>query len=276
MHPLVSVIIPFYNNEATLAETLHSALNSTYQQLEIIVIDDGSKQSPQAIIDRINSPKIRLLSQVNRGLAGARNAGVQIARGEFLLFLDSDDLIEPTYISKAVNILQDNPRVKLVSCWVTEFNERGENHWQTTEPSISRLLWQNYLACSNLLRKADFDALGGCDENLTVCEDWDLWIRLLQHDEELHIIPERLFRYRRHGAEHLSLTNAHFKNRDKQQQAFQKIYHKHAVRIIEHFGNPGAYQWLFQNYLQRSWYKKISAGKWLKRWQEKLFIRVVN
>jgi hypothetical protein len=109
--PLVSVIIPVYQSAATVAESLQSVIDQTYSHLEILVVDDGSMDQSISICEQFDDSRIRILHQQNRGLAGARNTGIRQAQGEFLGFLDSDDLWLPTKVERHVAHLQARPEV---------------------------------------------------------------------------------------------------------------------------------------------------------------------
>jgi glycosyltransferase involved in cell wall biosynthesis len=109
--PLVSVIIPVYQSAATVAESLQSVIDQTYSHLEILVVDDGSMDQSISICEQFDDSRIRILHQQNRGLAGARNTGIRQAHGEFLGFLDSDDLWLPTKVERHVAHLQARPEV---------------------------------------------------------------------------------------------------------------------------------------------------------------------
>src|ERR1035437_2541592 len=113
---IVSIIIPAYNAEIFLEETVTSALASTYTLLEIIIVNDGSTDNTQQIIDKVKleHPEIRAIEQKNQGVAVARNAGIANSTGKYILPLDADDLISDDYVEKAVEILEQNPNVKMV------------------------------------------------------------------------------------------------------------------------------------------------------------------
>ncbi|MBD3561856.1 glycosyltransferase family 2 protein, partial [Planktothrix sp. FACHB-1355] len=113
-HPKVSVVIPAYNAMRYLPATLDSVFNQTYTDLEILIIDDGSKDETVEWVAQITDPRVQLISQQNKGVSEARNAGIANARGEYIALLDADDLWEPTKLEKQVRCLEDNPAVGLV------------------------------------------------------------------------------------------------------------------------------------------------------------------
>jgi len=113
---LISVIVPCYNQGIYLKETIQSALASSYRPLEILIINDGSKDHSLEIAKELETqhPEVRVLDQANAGVTKARNAGIAAAQGEYLLPLDGDDLISASYIEKGLAILSTRPKVKVV------------------------------------------------------------------------------------------------------------------------------------------------------------------
>lgn len=124
--PLISVIVPIYQVEAYLEECLDSILNQTYRQLEIILIDDGSTDRCGDICDRYASQdsRIKVIHQTNQGLSAARNAGMDMATGEFISFIDSDDYIDPHFYEKMVQGFLNYPEAPIIVC-LTYKDENG-------------------------------------------------------------------------------------------------------------------------------------------------------
>ena len=116
MNPLVSILIPCFNAERWLAETIKSALAQTWPAKEIIVVDDGSTDGSLAIARRFESSGVRIVNQQNQGAAAARNHGLRLARGEFFQFLDADDLLDPDKVARQVRLLQERGHDCIVSC----------------------------------------------------------------------------------------------------------------------------------------------------------------
>ena len=145
--PLISVIVPIYGVEKYLEQCLDSILNQTYRQLEIILIDDGSPDRCGEICDRYASQdsRIQVIHQSNAGLSAARNAGMDIATGEYISFIDSDDYIDPHFYEKLLEGFKEYPEVKVTSCQVFK-NENGEitpqnSKWQHQYPTIHSSRW---------------------------------------------------------------------------------------------------------------------------------------
>ncbi len=235
-HPLVSVMIPYYNCEQYIAETIASVEAQHYPHIEIIIVDDGSSAESAAFLARLlkSKPAIRLATQNNQGVAATRNHAARLAKGEYFLFLDADDQILPDYIQKSVEILESRPNCKLVYA-MAEFFDAKEGLWQLPPyEGIKSLLTGNRFPSSvSMHRAADFKALGGFDESFATHEDWDFWIRLLSGGDDVYQIPEVLFRYRkrRDGS---SLIDKLEQNTDLIREDWQRIYEKHHNLFLQH------------------------------------------
>jgi len=129
--PLVSIIIPCYNQGRYLAESIGSVLASDFTELEIIVVDDGSTEpETRRILDMLEYPKTRLIRRANGGLAAARNSGIAEAQGRYILPLDADDRIGPEYLGQAVAALEADPQLGVVYCRAERFGARvGPGGW---------------------------------------------------------------------------------------------------------------------------------------------------
>ena len=207
MTPLVSVIIPVWNGAAFVAEAVNSALEQTHQNIEIIVTDDGSTDDTWAVLAQFRSnPKVKLLRQQNLGCAAARNIALAQSTGEFVAFLDADDLWAPDKIEKQLPKF-DNPAVGLVYTRRFSYISDGTGNWipnvrrnagydRTSYPTGK--LFENILidelfisAPSVIVRRAIFDKLGFFDTDLATAEDRLMWAKI-SHDWELELIDEPL------------------------------------------------------------------------------------
>lgn len=233
--PTVSVMIPYYNCKEYIVETVQSVLNQSYQNFEIIIVDDGSAPEHADYLREFlaDKPAIRYAVQNNQGVAAARNHAARLAGGKYFLFLDSDDLILPDYIEKCVTVLENNPDCKLVYP-LAEYFDAQEGLWNLPDyDGLESLLKGNRIPIISMHRAEDFVSLGGFDENLTTHEDWDLWIRLLSNGGTVIRIPEVLFRYRkrRDGS---SLINRLEQNPDLNREDWQKVYEKNRVLFMQY------------------------------------------
>ncbi|UKJ78111.1 glycosyltransferase [Azospirillum brasilense] len=198
--PLVSVIIPFYNGHLFLDETLASLGAQTMRDFEVILANDGSEHPDSlAMLERLRErTDLRVLDCPHRGLPATRNAGALAARGEYIFYLDSDDLLDPTALEKLALAAATRPGTAFIYSGVVHF---GAIEGVCLDPfDRERLTRENYLAFSCLIRRDVYIAVGGMDEGLTDCyEDYDFWLRLIDAGHEGYLVPEPLFRYRRHN-----------------------------------------------------------------------------
>ena len=195
--PLISVIIPCYNQGQYLAESIGSALASDYQELEIIVVDDGSTDPETiALLDQLAYSKTRLIRQENRGLAAARNWGIAEAQGTYILPLDADDRIGPQYISQAVAALEADPELGIVYCYAEKFGA-ADGPVTALPFTHGRMRFSNLIFCSAIFRKSDWELVGGYKpEMLYGCEDWEFWFSLLELGRGVLKLPFAGFYYR--------------------------------------------------------------------------------
>src|ERR1041385_1015897 len=217
--PLISIIIPFYNGHAYIEQTLESIGKQTTDDYEVILVNDGS-DDPAALLklDEIQSRgSIRIVHQENKGLSGARNRGALEARGDFLLYLDSDDILEPGFCEKLALKLLLSPELAFGYSGVIHFGD--VNGTVITEFDIEHLKRENYIAFTTLIRRYVYLRLGGMDESMhDNFEDYDFWLRLVEQGYLGGLVPEPLFRYRRHGAGKMARIIKHRPGEDRQHE----------------------------------------------------------
>lgn len=197
-HTAISVIIPCYKQAEYLPEALDSLMAQTFGEWEAIVVNDGSPDNTEevALAYAAREPRIKYLSLENGGVARARNRGIDMAQGEYILPLDADDTIAPTYLEKAKAAIDKDPTLKVVYCRACFFGDKS-GPWEVGYKDFKSLLAVNSIFVSALFRKADAKAIGGFDEAMTFGhEDWDFFIRLLDGENRIYQIPEILFNYR--------------------------------------------------------------------------------
>jgi len=197
MTPMVSVVIPFYNMQEFIAQTIDWVLESTYPTMEIILIDDGSTDGSGAIASRYAErfDHITFLKQQNQGVSVARNHGISHARGNYILPVDGDDRLCSGFIEEAVRVLETRPEVKVVT-------SEGEFFGGRTGPrklpnfDINLLARKNIMHVSALYRKSDWAAAGGYCPEMKGREDWDFWISMLKDGGEVVKLPIVGYKYR--------------------------------------------------------------------------------
>lgn len=196
--PKVSVVMPAYNVEQYIAQSIESVLASDYPNIELIIVDDGSTDTTFAIAQgyAANDSRVVALTKSNGGQGVARNFGVQRSDGEYILFVDSDDIITKSYISKAVVEMERDGEVKVVTCR-GEFFDGRTGKWRLKRYSSGRLARRNVFTISSLMRREDFIRVGGFDTSMhNYCEDWALWIAILKDGGRVVTLPTVEFFYR--------------------------------------------------------------------------------
>ncbi len=194
--PLVSVVVPYFNQPDTLKETLESIRLSSYPNIETIVINDGStSENANETFDALEG--VTKIEKPNGGLSSARNAGITAATGDFVLPLDSDDKIHPNYIKIAIDALRNNPDLGYVSCYTRNFGAFYSPYIPVGYvPNLMPFL-NTQGKCTNLYRKSVLERVGGYDESMNSYEDWDLLLGLHEKFIKGDVLPMELFYYRR-------------------------------------------------------------------------------
>lgn len=183
----VSVVIPTYNRSSFVLDAIRSVTDQQYEPLEILVIDDGSTDDTKEKLAHLNAQDvIRYIYQHNQGRSAARNKGISLATGDFIAFLDSDDLFEPGKLAKQVEFFANHPQVGLVHGGYVKFDESGKDLGYRNTSWFSGwiypkmlLVWYTLLATPTVMvRKAALEEVGGFDESFVIAEDLDLWRRI--------------------------------------------------------------------------------------------------
>ena len=212
--PKVSIIIPCYNQGKYVAEAINSALRQTFKDIEIVCVNDGSTDNSVEIIKSFENKYknfIFLNNEENRSVIYSRNFAIKNCNGTYILPLDADDIIEPTYVEKAVKILDNNPNIGIVYCKAKIFGNY-DKYWNLKPFNKSDILYENCIFCSALFRKSDFLKIGGYNNNMKYgCEDYDLWLSFIEQGLEVFQINEILFSYRQY--DETSRTTISLKNK---------------------------------------------------------------
>lgn len=204
----VTVVIPCYNQGIYLRDAIMSVMKSTYRDIEVIIVNDGSTDAAtiQELhrIERELMPNVHVIHQENRGLPAARNAGIVNATGSMIVPLDADDMIDPSFIEKTVWCYTQGDNIGLVFTDVKIFGNE-DYIWKVPNFSKSALFEENIIASCALFPKHVWHTLGGYDESYTQgYEDWEFWIRIADAGHEVKQIREPLFFYRKHGTSMIS------------------------------------------------------------------------
>lgn len=187
----LSVVIPAFNAATTIRSAVRSALSQTVSVLEVIVVDDGSTDATAEVVAGIGDPRVQLVSRSNGGPSAARNAGIAAARGEWIAFLDADDLWLPRYVETATAALTaaTNPGFAYTDAYVFHAGRGQIRHGSVMDALdppppdrasfLSALLRRNFVFTSATVPVAVLSAVGGYDESLRLSEEYDLWLRIL-------------------------------------------------------------------------------------------------
>ena len=219
---LVSVIVPCYNMAAFLEETLRSIVASDYRPLEIIVVDDGSTDNSAAVAEAFfnnlsidcngqsivnchsSNCQFQVLRQPNSGVSVARNNAIRHAKGEYILPVDADNLIEKDYVRLAAEVLDTRPDV-LVAAGEAEFFGERSGKWHQPPFSLRLLARKNMIDTCAMYRRSDWERVGGYDTVFQFREDWTFWLAVFADGGAFYRIPKTCFHYRfRQGSKRMT------------------------------------------------------------------------
>lgn len=207
--PRFSVIVPTYNRSAQLTETIQSVLKQEEKNYELIIIDDGSTdQTPTVVEHFLSDPRIKYHRQENKERGAARNMGATLAKGDYLNFFDSDDLMYSNHLLAAEVFLKEAGEVNFFHTCYRVTDDSGdvvaEEFGEDEKQSMNRLIQTNYLSCDSVFVKRDFFLQHKFNEDrkLSTAEDWELWLRLISRTKLLRC-REITFEIRNHGGRSL-------------------------------------------------------------------------
>lgn len=264
----VSIIMPCYNDGQYIGQAVVSIKKQTYSDIELIVIDDGSNDEQTIeIIKQIDEKDefAKVLRTNHLGPAGARNYGILHAQGEYILPVDSDDIIDNTYVEKCVNILDNNEDIGAVYCFADLFGEsRGK--WELPAYSFKHMLIDNIVFVTAMFRKEDWKKVGGFDISMDEgMEDYAFWISILELEKEIFQIPEILFHYR---IKKESRTSRFLSDMEKTKEIYTKIYFKHQKfyqKHAEEYALALREALIEQMYVRRKYEKRFEKFQKLKK-----------
>jgi glycosyltransferase involved in cell wall biosynthesis len=223
--PLVSAVITAFNNDSTIGPAIDSFLHQNFNDREIIVVDDGSRDGTRREVEMFGD-EVRLICQENGGSARARNTGLRNARGKYVAFLDGDDVALPDRLRRQVAALESHPSVGLVYGNVYLMDAQGQNvrlRWGTgrykSGKVTRKLAIKNFVPFSTImLRRQLLIAAGLFDEQIRSSEDWDMLVRLSQRCEFLYLHRPLVY-YR-------VMPNSKTSNLDEKERAYKKVQSK--------------------------------------------------
>jgi glycosyltransferase involved in cell wall biosynthesis len=242
MKVLVSIVVPCYNQAHYLDESLLSVLNQSYSNWECFIVNDGSPDNTEEVAQKWckKDERFKYLKKENGGLSSARNAGIKISKGEFILPLDADDIIHHDYLQKTVPVLKENGKLAIVSCYSIFFENNINNIVHELKPvgtTVHAILFENELIATSLYRKKCWDEVGGYDESMKKgFEDWEMWLSITKQGWEYNIVEENLFFYRKSKASMLIDTLENHREAN-----MEYLMLKHKDLYIEHYDNTIKY-----------------------------------
>ena len=258
--PLVSIIVPCYNQAQYLDEALQSVFNQTYINWECIIVNDGSPDNTPEVVQNWVSKdsRFKYLFQQNTGVSGARNLGITNAIGEFILPLDADDYLSANYIEECLKNAT-NKNIKVVYGKAQFFGEqKGELSFG--KATIENLLKHNCIHCSALFRKADWKLNNGYDENMKHgFEDWEFWINLLKKGGEALLLEQCVLYYRIKPFSRSTEINSNLKKNDFMiNYIFQKHIELYGFKsVFELYGEKKKLENKFKNLQLHYTYSQI-------------------
>lgn len=254
--PTISVIIPAYNAERTILKTVHSVQQQTFSDLEIIVVNDGSRDRTLELLQSVEDNRLKIFSYENGGLPVARNRGITRATGEFISFIDADDMWTPDKLELQLAALQQNSTAGIAYSWTAYFIDGREESIFPYKPVYftgnvyDKLLVNNIVGNGSniLVRKQAIESVGKFETSLKSCEDWDFYIRLAAKWHFV-LVPQHQILYRQSSNAMTSKV---------------EVMEKEALKVIEraYQSAPAEYQFLKNQSL--AWIYEYCTQQYLK------------
>ena len=217
--------MPCYNDGKYIREAIASIQCQTYTEWELIIIDDGSDDEETIqIINSLEDGRIRVFHTEHLRPAGARNYGIRHAKGKYILPVDSDDMIDSTYIEKAVCIIESDEKIGVVYCEADLFGGKS-GKWDLPVYSFDKMLLDNIVFVTALFYREDWEKIGGFNMNMKAgMEDYDFWLGILELGRDIYQIPEILFHYR---IKPVSRTTGFQSDYAQMQEVYRQMYDNH-------------------------------------------------
>lgn len=246
-YPLLTVVIPYYNLGSTIDDALDSLVGQTYRNFEVVIVNDGSTdpmsiEKIQGVEQHYSALRLQVIHKKNQGVAEARNTGIKKAHGKYIVCLDADDILEPTYLEKCLIVLEAHPDVSLATAHQQMFGVVQELYKKSPYDPLN-LYHDNMVLTAAVFRKHAWEVAGGFMPGIGY-EDWELWLRFAEHGFWGRLIPEALFRYR------TALQSRYVDDKDKHWNTIKAIralhpdYQKKVSRLmattgtVEHLVDP--------------------------------------
>lgn len=270
MMPLVSIVIPACNAAPWLADCLRSAVAQTWQEKEIVVVDDGSTDGTLGIARSFSAPALRVFSQENRGASSARNRGLREARGDFLQFLDADDLLAPDKLEKQFAALADRQDAVACGSWGS-FRRTPEDAVFVPEPVWASLPPVEWLVSSWsgggmmhpaawLVPRAVADRAGLWDETLSLDDDGEYFARVVLASRDVRFAAEARSYYRNHDGQRVSRTRG-----EKAWSSSLRACESKAGQLLARENSPRTRRACAANFSRFAWENYPEGGDYVRR-----------
>ena len=225
--PEISVISACYNHGKYINEMIESVLNQSFQDFEVIIVNDGSDDDTRDILKKITHEKVRIIHTLNNGPAFARNLAIENARGKIIMNLDADDMIAPSLLEKAFNVFCTNSQIGIVYCDAECFGAKT-GKFEIGEYTLKSMLFDNRIISLAFFRKKDWESVGGYSGELIYgLEDWDFWLLIIELGRDVVKIPEKLVYYRTYKNPDDCRSGRRKKDRMKSIRSLVTIFHRH-------------------------------------------------
>lgn len=234
-NPLVTIITPCYNDGDYIVECVKSVQESSYKNIEHIIVDDGSDDYTKQILSKIPYTNVQIIYQTNNGVCCARNSAIMQARGEIILPVDGDDKIGKDYIGKAVKVFGENPNVRIVASEISQYFGLSNSQLKVKRNlNVADFLSKNMICSSSFFYRNDAIKVGGFDEDFKKgLEDWNFWVSLLELGGEIGVVPGTnvFIRVKR------SSRNKSFSS-ETMRELVKLIWEKHKPLYSEYYADP--------------------------------------
>jgi glycosyltransferase involved in cell wall biosynthesis len=235
--PRATIVIPCFNHGPFVAQAVRSALDQADAATTVVLVDDGSNDgATPAACEACAGERVRVIHQDNQGLPAARNRGARGATSEYLVFLDSDDWLEPRFVSRLHAAITDDGGADVSHAYCQErLVEKGAGFWRVPEWDPLLMMITNIHPVTTLVRRERFEAVGGFDESMRGgYEDWDLWLKFVERGWRGVRVREPLFTWRRHSDSTMVMNVVHHHAAlfDRIRAQHRALYDRHARELV--------------------------------------------
>lgn len=271
--PIVTVVISTYNRQDHVCRAMKSVLTQTFQDFELIVVNDHSADRTEEVIKSFNDPRIIYVCHgTNKGGSAARNTGIKLAKGRYIALLDDDDEWLPLKLEQQVRKMRESTsRIGLIYTGSQVYDEQKKRVLKINEPRYRGNVYQPLLSAtilgsvsSALIKGECFDEVGLFDEGLSSCQDWDMWLRIATRFE-FDFVPETLVRINRHGKQISTNYAALIPGRIRMVEKHRREFEQYPSIFVIHLKRIGKLYCLNGRWKEAMvWFKKAMAVRRLE------------